>query len=307
MFGRREVRMCIECERSRIDRRAFLVGAAAVTATLAADAVYGQVPAKADPNPLDNPGIVHQPVTFKSGDASIRGYTARPKPAGKYPAVVLLEGNAGVTDQLRSTAAQVAQAGLFGLAVDWSSREPMPPRKEDQAKWLARVTSHTYWKLVLKDIGAAVGQLKGEASADATKLGLVGFCGGGKMALLFAAGSKDVKAVVAFYAAARYRSHAHKTDPVPDLIDVAKEIKIPVQGHYAGRDTVAPVADAREFEQALRAAKTVTDFHYYETAGHSFYDHTRPAGSDPGFDYCPAEAASARERMLSFLKKQLAS
>ena len=236
--------VCVECERDDIDRRAFL--AASVGSVLVTEAVHEQEPTKTQSTLLDDPGIIHQPVTVKSGDVTIRGYSARPKPAGKYPAIILLEGNAGVTAQLRMTAAQVAQAGFFGLAVDWCSREPKPESKEEQATWVSRITSHTYWKLVLSDIGAAVRHLKDEPSADAAKLGMIGFCGGGKLALLYVAGHKDIKAVVAFYAAACYRSHRHKTDPVLELIDIAKEIK--VRSATTAADA-GNTADAKEFEQ----------------------------------------------------------
>ncbi len=134
---------------------------------------------------------------------------------------------------------------------------------------------------------------------------MVGFCGGGKQALLFATRSKDVKAVVAFYASARYRQFRHKTDPAPEPIDVAKEIRVPVQGHYGLLDRVALTEDAKEFEAALRAQGTPVEMHYYEHAGHSFYNFTRPPGSDPGFDFCPADAELARRRMMEFLKKHL--
>ena len=102
-----------------------------------------------------------------------------------------------------------------------------------------------------------------------------------------------LKAIVSFFGPVIYRVNQHKTDPVPDVLDVVKQIKVPVQGHYGLLDTVAPAADAMLFEKAMRAQKTQVEMYYmyyYKAAGHRFYNLTVPQGSDPGFDY-NAEAA----------------
>ena len=98
----------------------------------------------------------------------------------------------------------------------------------------------------------------------------------------------------------------HKTDPVPDVLQVVKQIKVPVQGHYGLLDTVAPAADAKLFEKAMRAQKTTVEMYYYEAAGHRFYNYTVPQGSDPGFDYNAEAAALARRRMVRFLTRRFA-
>src|SRR5262249_346125 len=160
-----------------------------------------------------------------------------------------------------------------------------------------RITSYTFQKLVLDDIRVAVDYLRSRPFVQPGGIGIVGFCGGGKQALMFSTHAKDVKAVVAFYASANFRQFKHKTDPLPELIDIVKEIRVPVQGHYGILDKVALASDAKEFESALRKQQTPVEFFYYDKAGHSFYSFLRPTGSDPGFDYCPTEAEQARRRM----------
>jgi carboxymethylenebutenolidase len=244
-------------------------------------------------------------VTFRSGRTPIKGYLARPRAERRYPAVIILHGNPGIPDDIRNAAAQLAQAGMVALAVDWGSRAPMPEAAQEQEKWRERITSYGFWTLVLGDVQSAIGYLRGRPFVRPGGVGLVGFCGGGKQAFLFAAGSGEVKALVVFYAGARERQWQHKTDPRPELMGAVKNIKVPVQGHYGLRDKVALAGDARDLEAALRARGNPVEMYYYEKAGHSFYNFTRPPGSDPGFDFCPAEAALARERMVKFLKRYL--
>lgn len=301
--------MCVECSNSSIDRRSFLQvlggGIIGLSVTPFLRAVQVQT---REWMALDDPDVMHHVTAFKSGNRDIQGYLARPKKPGRRPAVIVLHGNPGASDDVRMATAQLAQAGFVSLLVDWGSRDPLPEGQEEQRKWRERITGYTFWKLVLDDVQAAIEHLKAQTFVrQRGGVGLVGFCGGGKQALLFATRSREVKAVVAFYASARYRQFRNNTDPVPELVDVASEIRGPVQGHYGMLDEVARAQDAKELEALLRARRRhpTLEMYYYENAGHSFYNFTRPSGSDPGFDFCPAEAELARRRMIDFLRRHL--
>jgi len=128
---------------------------------------------------------------------------------------------------------------------------------------------------------------------------MIGFCGGGYQALLLATRSKDVRAVVAFYAPPEMSQQFQiPRDPRPNLLNKVKEIRVPVQGHYGVADPIASLEVVRKFEQALKDQGTPTTIYTYEGAIHAFYDFTRR--------YYPAEAAArAKERMLVFLKAQI--
>jgi dienelactone hydrolase len=298
--------MCVECSDGFIDRRSFLqtLGGLAVGVIVAPGLQAEQLQSR-EWKALDDPDLIHGATAFRSGDQEIKGYLARPKRSGRLPAIIVLHGNPGATDDVRMATAQLAQAGFVGLLVDWGSRDPLPEGQEEQRRWRERITGYACWKLVLDDVQAAIEHLKGQTFVRLRGgIGLVGFCGGGKQALLFATRSRDVRAVVAFYASARYRQFRNNNDPVPELVEVAGEIRGPVQGHYGMLDQVALPQDAKEFEVLLRARRerAPVAMHYYEKAGHSFYNFTRPPGSDPGFDFCPAEAELARRRMVDFLR-----
>ena len=301
--------MCVECSDGFIDRRGFLqaIGGVAVGLSMAPSLHAEQLQSRKW-KALDDPEVIHHATAFNSGNQEIKGYLARPKQSGRRPPVVLLHGNPGATDDVRMAAAQLAQAGFVGLLMDWGSRDPLPQGQDEQRQWRDRITGYAFWKLVLDDVQAAIEHLKAQPFVRPKGgVGLVGFCGGGKQALLFATRPSEVKAVVAFYASARYRQFRNATDPVPELVDVAGDIRGPVQGHYGMLDQVALPQDAKELEASLRSRRerAALEMYYYEHAGHSFYNFTRPPGSDPGFDFHPTEAELARRRMIEFLRRHM--
>src|SRR5918992_367710 len=296
--------MCAECgDDERMTRRTFLSGAAAAVAGVVVSSEAGgqQSPFQ---KVLDDPAIIKATVTYKSGTANIEGYLARPKKPGRYRAVVIAHGNPGVPEDIKYTAVYLAQAGFVSLVYDWASSAPMPKDEKALAEWRDYIFRYEFVKRQMQDVQAGDVYLKRQTFLKRKKrVGKVGFCGGGRLALLFPTRSKDVKAVVSFYGAVDYRARRHKTDPAPNVLDVVRQIDVPVQGHYGMLDEVAPAADAKLFEKAMREQKTPVEMYYYEKAGHSFCNFTRPQGSDPGYDYVPDAANVAHTRMVRFLKR----
>jgi carboxymethylenebutenolidase len=300
--------MCVDdkCSAPETDenssRRSFLAGATAafIGVVLSSEASAQQniqPPTKA----LEDPNIIHGFVSFKSNRDMIEGYQARPKAAGKYRSVIVLHGNLGVTEDHRYTAAQLAQAGFVALAVKRFSRTPELTIEElnrsDRSD--RRYLSGKFNRQELDDAQAAIDYLKSQSFVRRGKVGMVGFCGGGCQSLLLAAESKNVKAVVAFYAppilAEQYQVAG---DPKPNVMDVISKIKVPVQGHYGTADPLIPVADVKKFDQALRKQGTHSEIYFYEGARHAFCDYTRR-------NYDAQAAALAKSRMLEFLKRRL--
>jgi len=292
--------MCIDCDEEGITRRTFLTGA--TTAIASAALVLKAAAQQAAQKTLNDPSIILEDVSFKSGTNTIKGFLARPKKVGRYRMVLVAHGNPGVPEDIKFTAAELAKAGYASLVYDWGSREAPPADARERDQWVARITSYTFQKLQMQDLQAAVSYLRAQAFTKRERVGVVGFCGGGRLAFLFSTQSPDVKAVVSFYGPVVYHINNPKADPVPNVLEIADQIRTPVQGHYGLLDTVASAEDARQFEKKLRAQKTPVEMYYYEKAGHSFCNFLRPQGSDPGFDYNPEAAALAHTRMIQFLK-----
>lgn len=295
--------MCIDCDEQAVTRRSFLTG----TATAIAGAAFalnaaGQQSAR---KTLDDPNIILEEVGFKSGTNTIKGFVARPKKVGRYRIVLIAHGNPGVPEDIKFTAAELAKAGYAGFVYDWGSREPQPADPQERDKWVARVTSYTFVKLQMQDLQAAMNYLSEQSYTRRERVGVAGFCGGGRLAFLYSTQSPDVKALISFYGPVVYHVNNPKADPVPNVLEIVNRIKVPVQGHYGLLDKVALPEDAKLFENKMRAQKTPVEMYYYEEAGHSFCNFLRPQGSDPGFDYHPEAAALAHSRMIQFLRRHL--
>jgi carboxymethylenebutenolidase len=297
--------MCVECgDDEATTRRTFLSGAAAAVAgvVLSSQTVGQQSPFQ---KVIDDPALINGMVTYKSGTANIEGYLSRPRKNGRYPVVLIAHGNPGVPQDIKFTAAHLAKAGYAALVYDWASREPQPADSQERDKWVARITSYSFLKLQMQDLQAGINYLKQQPFSKGRRGGVVGFCGGGRLAYFFSTHSADVKAVIALYGPVIYHINNPKADPVPQVLEIAQQIKVPVQGHYGLLDKVALPEDAKLFEKKLRAQKTPVEMYYYEKAGHSFCNFTRPPGSDPGYDYVPEAATLAHARMVQFLKHHL--
>ena len=252
---------------------------------------------------LDDPGITHQRVTFQNGADEIQAFLARPKAAGKRKAVVVIPGDFGLGDYTRVTVAQLAQQGFVALGLDTFSRASKLTNLQEARRIYFDVMTDA---LTLQDIQAAIAYLKQQTFVRQGGIGTLGFCLGGRYALLIAALSKDVAATVAFYGpilllkgepnvneARPLKIPNHEMSP----LDFVPWIKVPVQGHYAAKDDTIPVADAQRFEQELRQRGATAEMFIYDTGSH-FHSFHEPF-------YNPEAAGLSWERTLKFFKLHL--
>ena len=293
-------------EKLGVERRSFLgaATAAVVGATFGSELLphselLAQQPAPT--NALNDPNVIQDMVSFKSGQDIIQGYLARPRQAGRFRPVVVLHGNLHLPEDHRYTAAQLAQAGFVGLAVKRFSRTPeltiADLNKSDRED--RRYLGNTFTQQELGDAQAAINFLKSQPFVKGKGVGMVGFCGGGYQSLLLSTKSKDVNAVVAFYAPPVFPDQYQvANDRKSNLMEVVAQIKVPIQGHYGMADPIIPVEDVRKFEEALRKQHTPAEFFFYEGATHGFCDYTRRM-------YNEAAATLAKRRMLEFFKRRL--
>lgn len=256
-----------------MDRRAMLKGTAAgMVGVGLVEGLAHPAPAEAqDRGALKDAQIITETVHFKSGEDTINAFLARPKGAGKHGAVVLIPGIFGVSDYMKEATAQLAQAGLVGLCVDWYSRIGGAPKTDDFAVLRKVVTEKTPDNQIVSDGIAGISYLKGRPYTNG-KIGVTGFCMGGRITLLIAATSPDVRAASPYYGPLSAGGPG-QTAPM----DVTAKIKAAVQGHYGATDMNPKPDDVRAFYAKLKETNPHGEYFIYEGAGHAFHDFSRPS------------------------------
>ncbi|HKO35833.1 MAG TPA: dienelactone hydrolase family protein [Pyrinomonadaceae bacterium] len=281
--------MCIEddCPEDISSRRSFLSGA---TATLASFALLNVADTNAQTQNaptrvLDNPSIQHGRVVFKhNGVETIDGFLARPKADGVYPSVLVIAGNRITEEYIPNTCAALAVAGFVGLAPNIFHILPDTTRTLPEMR--AAGANHTDFD-VLEDLDIAADYLRQQSFVKTDTMGVLGFCYGGKMAMLYGARSRQIDAVVPFHPG------------VTKAIEV-KRLKVPVQIHHGTADQAVALAESQRLVKELKTQGTPVELFTYEGAGHGFLAYTRPTYN--------AEAAKlAWRRAVPFLHKYLGS
>ena len=280
--------MCIDddCNDEGTDRRSFLVGATATLAGLAIPQGQGVSAQTRQPETrvLDDPKIQHGRVTFRhNGADTIDGYLARPKSEGVYPAVLVIAGNKISEEYIPNTCAALALAGFVGLAPNIF--HPLPDdTPSNNAAYAKFIANHTELD-ILDDIQSGVSYLRAQTFVRAGGMGVVGFCMGGRLAMLLGARSREIDAVVPFHPA-----------PMKEL-EVAR-LRVPVQIHHGTADRAVSASETQKTEKVLRAQGTPVEVFLYEGADHGFLAYTRQF-------YKPDAARLAWTRTTQFLRKHL--
>jgi carboxymethylenebutenolidase len=272
-------------------RRAFLagsVGLAIGSMTPAFAQTNAPAAAPTPPPPtrvLDNPGAVHGPVTFThNGQPSIGGYLARPARDGTFPAVVVIAGNRIGEEYIPNTCAALALAGFVGLAPDIFHVIPETARTLDEMR--AAGANHND-NDVIHDIHAGIDHLRTLPFVRRGGIGAVGFCYGGRIAMLLGARSREVDAVVAYH-------------PGPVTDEEIARLAGPVLVHSGTADANVSVGAIRALEAMLDARRIPNEVHLYEGAQHGFLAYTRP----PRYD--AVAGALSWQRTIDFLRRTLA-
>ncbi len=280
-------------DKEKITRRDFLYGAASIVAgvSMLNDEVMSQQSNAPVTKALDDPSVIHGKVTFNSGADTIDGYLSRPKAKGRYPIVIVVAGNAISEEYIPNTTAILAQGGFVGLAPNiFSLQTDLMSAEEKRKIFTTQITDER----VFADIQAGIDYLKRQTFVKRKHIGITGFCFGGRIALMFAAQSKEIDAVVPFYGTLRLPPEANRA---VNPFEIVGKIKAPVQGHYALKDAGITQSDVKKFFDILQKQGTKTELYNYE-AEHGFFAYTRPVYN--------AEAAKlAQSRMLEFFKKHL--
>ena len=216
----------------------------------------------------------------------------RSVPLGKTdcPVVLVVSEIFGVHEYIADITRRLAQQGYMAIAPELMLRQGDPSNYAEMGKLIAEVVSKVPDEQVMDDLDACVAWAATQGG-DVSKLGITGFCWGGRITWLYAAHNPRVKAGVAWYG--RLNGPVSALNP-RHAIDLAGQLKAPVLGLYGSADTGIPVAAVEKMQAALatgNAAAKRSSIHVYPNAPHAFHADYRPS-------YREAEAKDGWQRML---------
>jgi len=171
----------------------------------------------------------------------------------------------GAPSRLYSEPKRLAKLGYFAVAPLLFSREGDVSSMADTQQIISKVVALVPDKQVASDLDATVAWAKSTGKADTTKLGITGFCWGGRQVWLYTAHNSSLKAGVAWYGP--LQSPPSELRP-KNPIDLVNEINAPILGLYGGKDMGIPVAQIEQMRAALKAAGKPSEIVIYPDAGH---------------------------------------
>ena len=251
----------------KFDRRSFLV------TSLAAGFAAAVQPVSAQTITTDANGLVAGEIKIPVKDGEIPGYRAMPASGGPFATVLVVQEIFGVHEHIRDLCRRFAKAGYFAIAPELYARQGDVSKISNTQEIVDNVVKKVPDAQVMGDLDAAAAYAKASGKGDTARLGITGFCWGGRIVWMYAAHNPGLKAAVAWYGPLD-RSYYPGDKSV---LDVVKDLKAPVLGLYGGADQGIPVDTVNKTRDALRAAKKPGDLIVYPDTPHGFNADYRPS------------------------------
>lgn len=268
-----------------IRRRELLLG------TLAAGFAVAVRPISAATITTDAAGLTAGFVSIPVEGGTIPAYRARPATGTKLPVVLVVQEIFGVHAHIQDVCRRLARLGYLAIAPSLFERQGDVTKLPDIAS-IRPVVAKVPDAQVMSDLDATVAWAGKAGGGDSGKLGITGFCWGGRITWLYAAHNPSLKAGVAWYG----RLVGVSTPEQPSYpLDLVARIKAPVLGLYGGKDDGIPLETVEQMQAALKAAGSRSEIVIYPEAPHAFHADYRPS-------YRPEAAADGWSRLQAWFK-----
>ncbi|MDS1142112.1 dienelactone hydrolase family protein [Pusillimonas sp. SM2304] len=243
-------------------------------------------------------GLRHGLVDIPTFDGVVSAYYAAPADQ-EHPALVLvIQEIFGLHEHIQDVCRRFAREGYMAVAVELYQRQGDASQYSDMQALIKDIVAKVPDEQVLADLDASV-EWAASQGADATRLGVTGFCWGGRLTWMYAAHQPQCKAAVAWYGKL---TAGHGPLQVSNPIDVAPQLHAPVLGLYGAKDASIPMEDVARMQAALKPgspAAQASRFVVYPESGHAFYADYRPS-------FNPEDAQDAWGQALGWFKRYLA-
>ena len=253
--------------KTEFTRREFVV------TTLATGFALAVQPVSAQTITTDTNGLVAGEIKIPVKDGEIPGYRAMPATGKGFPTVLVVQEIFGVHEHIKDICRRFAKAGHMAIAPEMYARQGDVSQMTNFNEIITKVVSKVPDSQVMSDLDATVEYARKTGKANADKLGITGFCWGGRIVWLYAAHNPKLKAGVAWYGRlVGQPDELHPKQP----IDLAASLKAPVLGLYGGKDRGIPLDTVEKMREALKAAGSKSEIIVYPDADHGFHADYRP-------------------------------
>ena len=271
----------------KVTRRTFIT-----TATLATGFALAVQPISAKVITTDSKGLVAGTIKIPVKDGEIPAYRAMPSAGANFPIVLVVQEIFGVHEHIQDVCRRFAKLGYSAIAPQLFFRQGDVLRLSSVDE-IRKVVAKVPDAQVLSDLDATVDWAVKSAKGNVDKLGITGFCWGGRIVWLYAAHNPKVKAGVAWYG----RLVGDKTNLTPTYpVDVASSLKVPVLGLYGGKDPGIPLETVEQMRQVLQTSSSKSEIVVYPDAPHAFFADYRPS-------YRPKEAMLGWQRLQLWFRQ----
>jgi len=271
-----------------LTRREFVITSLAAGFALAVQPVTAQTMITTDAS-----GLTAGEVKIPTSGGDIPAYRAMPNSGGPFSVVLVVQEIFGVHEHIKDVCRRLAKLGYLAIAPEMYARQGDVSKMTDINEIISKVVSKVPDAQVMADLDATVAWAEKSGKGEVDKLGITGFCWGGRVVWLYAAHSPRLKAGVAWYG----RLVGQASDLTPKYpVDVAATLKAPVLGLYGGADSGIPPETVEQMQKALQAAKSPSQIVLYPDTPHGFYADYRPS-------YRKDEAQNGWQRLQEWFKK----
>ncbi|MBD2139116.1 dienelactone hydrolase family protein [Anabaena sp. FACHB-1237] len=270
-----------------ITRREFMT-----TAALTSGFAVAVQPVLAKVISTDTQGLIAGVVKIPVKDGEIPAYRAQPEQGENFPIVLVIQEIFGVHEHIQDVVRRLAKLGYLAIAPELFIRQGDVSKliNIDEIRAIASKVPDTQ---VLSDLDATVDWGVKSAKGNGDRLGITGFCWGGRITWLYSAHNPQVKAGVAWYG----RVVGNVTELQPQQpVDIASELKVPVLGLYGGQDTGIPLDTVEQIREKLKSSSSKSEIIVYPDAPHAFFADYRPS-------YREIEAKDGWQKLQGWFKQ----
>lgn len=240
----------------------------------------------------DASGLTAGTVSLNVNGQQVPVYRAQPEGKTKLPVILVVQEIFGVHEHIADVARRFAKLGYLALAPELYVRQGDPSKYTSIPELQKEVVAKVPDAQVMADLDACVAWAAANGG-DASRLGITGFCWGGRITWLYAAHNPKVKAGVAWYG----RLVGQQSELTPrHPVDIAPKLSVPVLGLYGGKDTGIPLDSVEQMKAALAKGNSGSEFVIYDNAPHAFHADYRPS-------YVESDARDAWQRCVTWFKK----